>query len=68
MLCPRKKWLPTVLLLASIGCHEAMKPLRYLGKAELAYYKDKATEISYPHVHSETPPQVAFSDVRRMPL
>lgn len=65
MLRPRKKWLPAALLLVSIGCRETMKPLQYLGKAELAYYKDKTTEISYPHVHSDTPQQVAFSDAPR---
>lgn len=35
------------------GCHTS-KNLHYLGDADLSYYKQAATQIDYPHVHTET--------------
>ncbi len=42
------------------GCHNA-KNVTYLGDEDLKYYKQAATEISYPHVHTEIDPAAHFT-------
>lgn len=44
-----------------VGC-QSPKQVQYLGEAELKYYKQTATEIEYPHVHSNLDPTLEFSE------
>ncbi len=44
-----------------VGCHSP-KQIQYLGDADLKHYKQTATEIEYPHVHSELDPTLQYSE------
>ncbi len=44
-----------------VGCH-APKKIQYLGEADLKFYKQTATEIEYPHVHSEMDPTLQYTE------
>ncbi len=54
-----------LILITLVGCLETKSPLHYFGDAELQYYRETATQIDYPHVHSSTPDEVKFSDKPR---
>src|SRR5262249_26605573 len=43
-----------------VGCHTP-KEVRYLGDADLQYYRNNALEIDYPNVDQETPAGVVHS-------
>jgi outer membrane protein TolC len=43
------------------GCLPGEKKIHYIGKEDLQYYKDQATEIIYPTVESDLPDTVAGS-------
>ncbi|HET6422726.1 MAG TPA: TolC family protein [Planctomycetaceae bacterium] len=43
------------------GCHSP-KQIKYLGDADLKYYKNTATEIAYPHVHEQIDPTLQYSE------
>ncbi len=42
------------------GCHNA-KNLHYFGEADLQHYKQAATHVDYPSVHTETDPTTEFT-------
>lgn len=43
------------------GCRTP-KQIHYFGESDLEYYKQSATQVDFPHVHTETDPAIAFSD------
>ncbi|MBI1348911.1 TolC family protein [bacterium] len=43
------------------GCRTP-KQIHYFGDADLQYYKQQATQVDFPHVHTESDPGVNFSD------
>ncbi len=47
----RCRALPVLLLLIAGGCSQR-GDVCYVGDAELTHYRDKATQIDYPHVHT----------------
>uniref|UniRef100_A0A7C2JXK2 TolC family protein n=1 Tax=Schlesneria paludicola TaxID=360056 RepID=A0A7C2JXK2_9PLAN len=61
-----RRWAHSAVIAACLagqllGCRSP-KTLTYLGDADLQYYKQSATEIDFPHVHTETDPVAAFSE------
>ncbi len=50
------------------GCTAGEKRLEYLGDADFGYYKNVATQLDYPHIETETPPEVAFAEKPRTVL
>jgi hypothetical protein len=50
-------WMGLVGAVALVGCHA--KPVHYLGDPDLKYYRESATEISYPR-DSSAPAEVAL--------
>ncbi len=44
-----------------VGCHSP-KQVNYLGEASLKHYKQTATEIEYPHVHTEMDPLLQYTE------
>ncbi|MDZ4686014.1 MAG: TolC family protein [Planctomycetaceae bacterium] len=61
-----RRWTRSAVIAACLGAQlsgcRGPKTLTYLGDADLQYYKQSATEIDYPHVHTETDPIAAFSE------
>jgi hypothetical protein len=55
--CRHKAWVAATTL--AVGCAGANPAIRYLGEGDMRYYRGAATEIDYPNVVSETPPEVA---------
>jgi outer membrane protein TolC len=54
-----RAWLAATALAA--GCAGSNPAIRYLGDGDMRYYRGAATEIDYPDVVSETPPELSAS-------
>jgi hypothetical protein len=47
------------------GCKHGSKDVTYIGDADLNYYRNSATQIAYPTVCQETPPQIQVTQPPR---
>jgi outer membrane protein TolC len=61
-----RRWARSAVIAACVagqftGCRSP-KTLTYFGDADLQYYKQTATEIDFPDVHTDTDPIAAFSE------